>query len=887
MPNWIISAHNPDSSKTNIRLLLISPFEANELIPIIKNLKNVDVNLRMFAPRLSPQQSILINSEKLVFPSQPNNIASPFLPPLFILSDTLYFLDNEELESYCKFTGMIPNNARTKKQEKAYDMGFIDTGFLLKQFRKAVSPEIDEICGFTKHPELMVREIIESRHGYFPTTSHVSILMTDYVKILMPFGYVQVRYQYTKTPKWFYSMAPFRPATPTGMGVRQAQLAMESNHLLGLVDSPSTTTYPNGIEFWVGQILHCGLDSAAFQPSQDYNLPTTIYQILLDDTTWIEQLDKSKTFIPVSKGRTSLPTFILIYFDEYLKFTPYSHHNVCVLWLRVQNNRFLQFLGSKKDFLFNEYSFVVLVTRIAKSELTRHQNGFDYSRPHDFVIAYYQEDRTFEICVMPHGQPIQFPRMKCHYKETQCLERLVTEFATPPLLWSMGYIQGGDLIQSDLKDNQLIAPMSKVLNPFLSTQSIHQHLIHTSFHRANASLIYLLYDMKEIEYKPHLSLLVIAEYLHPDSPSVIVAIESLSYKFITCYTEKYISFELYLKPFEPSLWAMLIISIMSLTVVMEVYLCIGKRPGERSKFSPWIFILGNLFEEAGFIPKNVFRLILGSWILISVILTSCYNGLITTELNAPLRFSELICRPIPEIDSYMQDLTSNITKWLISNNLDTYADYWIETWLRLAKHLNYSGAKSQKADECFNLLSPVVRSVIPGTEVYEMHYVLLTRYKEMVREYAFVAKQWGIIFGEMKRLTAKILQLTPLLNPRHSLQPNDIGSENIIKHNIRYAIEKEGEDSILDITLGWIFDRPGNSKIPRYHKALLESGIHSRLVKEQNGRKYRQRKKTWSPIPPRVSPMAVEVAVQIATQACWLYTLLKRAVNSNDAVGRY
>ncbi|OXA54858.1 hypothetical protein Fcan01_11575 [Folsomia candida] len=652
---------------------------------------------------------------------------------------------------------------------------------------------------------------------------------------------------------------------------------------------------------WDVQILHCGLDSAAFQPSQDYNLPTTIYQILLDDTTWIEQLDKRKTFLPVSKGRTSLPTFILIYFDEYLNFTPYSHHNVYVLWLGVQNNRFLQFLGSKKDFLFNEYSFVVLVTRIAKSELTRHQNGFDYSRLHDFVIAYYQGDRTFEICVMPHGQPIQFPRMECHYKQTQCLERLVTDFATPPLLWRISYIQGGDLIQSDLKDNQLIAPMSKVLNPFLSTQSIHQHLIHTSFHRANASIIYLLHDVQEIEYKPHLNLVAIAQDY--------------------------------------------------------------SRPGEPSNFSPWIFMLGNLFEEAGFIPKkleekNVFRLILGSWILISVILTSCYNGLITTELNAPLphwhpqSFSELICRPIPEIDSYMQDPTSNITKWLISNNLDTYADYWIETWLGFAKHPNYSGAKSQKSDECFNLLSPVISSVIPGgTEVYEMHYVLSTRYKDMVLEYASVAKQWKIIFGEMKRLTARILQLTPLLNPRHSLQPNDIGSENIIKHNLPYAIEKEvsncgktvfiantnildaevdylrkryyrtqfykGEDSILDITLGWIFDRPGNSKIPRYLKALLENGIHSRLVKEQHGREHRQRRKTWSPIPPRVSPMAIEgatvtfflvcavvfglsivffvfecrlhilVAVQIATQACWLYTLLKRAVNSNDAVGLY
>ncbi|OXA54928.1 hypothetical protein Fcan01_11863 [Folsomia candida] len=473
---------------------------------------------------------------------------------------------------------------------------------------------------------------------------------------------------------------------------------------------------------WNLQILHCGLESALYLPSQDYNLPTTIYQISLGDITWIEHRNMSIAFLPASKGRTSLRTFMLLYFDAYLKFTTHSHHNLYVFWLAVNQNKFLQFLWSLEDFLFNEYSFVVFVTSITKSELRRHQNGFDRSNLHDFVIAYRDGNNTFEICVMPQGMPIQFSMMKCNYKRDQSLVRIVVDHTTPPLLWHLGSIQGGDLIQQDLKDNQLIAPMSKALNPFEGTQSIHQYLIHISFHHANANIIYLFYDPVEYDYTPHLNLHAIAQ---DSSRSVIVATESLSYNFITCYMENYISFELYLKPFQPNLWATLVTS--------------------------------------------------------------------------------------------------------------TYMD--------------------------------------------------------ILMEYALIAKQWKIRMAERGRPPARILQLTSLLNPLHSLEAKDLDSGITTNLDTRYAIEKEvsicgkavfiartntldleldylrkiyytikfykSEDSILDITLGWKFDRPGNSKIPHYFKSLLESGIHSRLVEEQNDKEYRKRRTTLRAVHQRVSPMAL------------------------------
>lgn len=51
--------------------------------------------------------------------------------------------------------------------------------------------------------------------------------------------------------------------------------------------------------------------------------------------------------------------------------------------------------------------------------------------------------------------------------------------------------------------------------------------------------------------------------------------------------------------------------------------------------------LATIFEEVGHVPPKIerntyFRPTFGSWCLISVIFTNCYNGLMISSLNAPL-----------------------------------------------------------------------------------------------------------------------------------------------------------------------------------------------------------------------------------------------------------
>ncbi|OXA45049.1 hypothetical protein Fcan01_20248 [Folsomia candida] len=179
-PNWILTTTKSKSTK----VLLISPFEANELIPLIKRGKAA-TTLRPFAPRLIPLQSTLVDSNKLWLPYTSQDIRLPrnLLPPLYLFSATLYFLDAAEVEEFCNFVGIIPSNGRTPGQEKAFREGKIESGFLLGPFRKEICTNIERICGFTKHPGNFVRHLVETRHGYFPQICHVSKLMVDSVKV--------------------------------------------------------------------------------------------------------------------------------------------------------------------------------------------------------------------------------------------------------------------------------------------------------------------------------------------------------------------------------------------------------------------------------------------------------------------------------------------------------------------------------------------------------------------------------------------------------------------------------------------------------------------------------------------------------------------------------
>ncbi|OXA49233.1 Glutamate receptor 2.5 [Folsomia candida] len=124
--------------------------------------------------------------------------------------------------------------------------------------------------------------------------------------------------------------------------------------------------------------------------------------------------------------------------------------------------------------------------------------------------------------------------------------------------------------------------------------------------------------------------------LHGSDIEVIIT-ESEEYQFLTCYTEPYISFYFYFTPFQAELWMVLRISIATIIAVTTIVLNYQK---DKQIFSVWLFVLATLFEETPLMPSRIenatfFRISLGIWCIMSIILTNCYNGIMILELNAP------------------------------------------------------------------------------------------------------------------------------------------------------------------------------------------------------------------------------------------------------------
>lgn len=126
------------------------------------------------------------------------------------------------------------------------------------------------------------------------------------------------------------------------------------------------------------------------------------------------------------------------------------------------------------------------------------------------------------------------------------------------------------------------------------------------------------------------------------------------YQFLTCYTEPYITLGFYLTPFQPELWLVLVITIAILIAVMTLcqrFLGLLKQ----QTFSAWLYVLASLFEETGSIPTWIekhtfFRILLGVWGILTVVLTNGYNGIMISELNSPraqsypVSFNQLDCQ---------------------------------------------------------------------------------------------------------------------------------------------------------------------------------------------------------------------------------------------------
>ncbi|OXA37470.1 Transposable element Tc3 transposase [Folsomia candida] len=307
------------------------------------------------------------------------------------------------------------------------------------------------------------------------------------------------------------------------------------------------------------------------------------------------------------------------------------------------------------------------------------------------------------------------------------------------------------------------------------------------------------------------------------------------------------------------------------------------QPRTREELEKWdrTLLTPCIFEESGFVPREMerkpfFRYIFGSWLLICGILTNCYNGLMITELNAPLpgyspeMFEDLICgTPARRVmSSYLnrKKVRGELALWF-NQQFGGFLKTWGSRQFLTKPFETYKNSTS-----CFSLLSHPISEKYRGIGTYE--------FSQFQLEYAFSPYDETVNDVSQIRLSKHSLVMYLLLNPSHPRGPKCEGeaartTSTYSKQGLLNSIETEilkcertvfvakstelrsekafykkhydwihfheGRDTLDAKPFGFQFDLEGNSRVPEYFKSLFETGVYIRLEKEGLERKYSSR----------------------------------------------
>ncbi|OXA36877.1 hypothetical protein Fcan01_28346 [Folsomia candida] len=304
--------------------------------------------------------------------------------------------------------------------------------------------------------------------------------------------------------------------------------------------------------------------------------------------------------------------------------------------------------------------------------------------------------------------------------------------------------------------------------------------------------------------------------------------------------------------------------------------------------------------------RLIFRLVLGSWCLMSVILTNCYNGVMITELNAPHEawkptlFDDLVCERMPVHHEYesckgivfyfsnYKNLTplpvdaKELQKYGFNGTDKIQLGWYTGAMLQLInnsitrktgtrlKHMYIKELINPFAQKgCFHFLSLPNGYVSGFPDLPEFLRHLFN---------GLTDRKW-FRKGSCKNTKAPIgLQLLNLLHPMHTHHLNGFqySNPNQTLLQLRYNLEREllqcgksvyiskpqivkaeldflnkyypskrfykGKETLNETFHSWYLDQRGKSKVPRKFRAVIESGIYGRLQLEEIHQKYLSRK---------------------------------------------
>lgn len=192
-------------------------------------------------------------------------------------------------------------------------------------------------------------------------------------------------------------------------------------------------------------------------------------------------------------------------------------------------------------------------------------------------------------------------------------------------------------------------------------------------------------------------------------------------QFLTCFTQRFLTFEFYLTPFQPELWTCLLVWIVLIVSSLTIFTIYGGcatksivsagTSGYKS-FSPWFLVLSTIFEKSTPVPrklqrKTFYRLVFGIWAVSAILFTNSYTGGMISTLNAPLPEVRMenwnhVIRDCDEAGMGVSAKTINILSWMNSTGI---SKYW-EDVTSIEVGIDNRLENPYELENCLRLLSP-------------------------------------------------------------------------------------------------------------------------------------------------------------------------------------
>ncbi|ODM90627.1 hypothetical protein Ocin01_16055, partial [Orchesella cincta] len=180
-PLTYISSWSPTKFSNNNQpesLLVLSPFEVNELMPLFRS-KTTPVTLHMFTGRSMEGQDILVNKPRLQLPTSRQGVQlnETTMAPFLIAAGNLFYDSMKEQKSFASFLGLRPRPWQ-EEDEAAFQAGLIEkTGFVIPSSNSKLWNSLASI--FKRDPSGLVRAILKCRNDVLRDSDHTLRLLNQ------------------------------------------------------------------------------------------------------------------------------------------------------------------------------------------------------------------------------------------------------------------------------------------------------------------------------------------------------------------------------------------------------------------------------------------------------------------------------------------------------------------------------------------------------------------------------------------------------------------------------------------------------------------------------------------------------------------------------------